>query len=300
MRPLRALVIYLVVVFLGGALLAPWVYQLAQIAPASLPRLTHAPFHRFLDASLILLALAGLWPLRRAFGMVSLREAGLVSAYGQWKKLFGGLLLGSLMMAVAAGVVIAGHGRAPGPDLTAHKIVGTLASALVAAAIVAVLEELLFRGGIFGGLRRTFYWPLALAASSLIYALVHFLHRVDLTGPVAWNSGLFLLLQMLGGFGDFRAFAPGFFNLLLAGVLLGVAYQRTGNLYFSIGLNASWIFWLKTCGALTVSATQTASWFRGTDRLADGWLAFLVLAVTLAVFRFLPLKPAREPFAISR
>ena len=34
--------------------------------------------------------------------------------------------------------------------------------------------------------------------------------------------------------------------------------------------------------------------------MIDGWLAFFVLAATLAVFKFLPLEPAREPFTISR
>ena len=68
---------------------------------------------------------------------------------------------------------------------------------------------------------------------------------------MAWNSGLILLPRMLGGFADFHALVPGFFNLTLAGVLLGLAYQRTGNLYFSIGLHAGWIFWLKTYGAFT-------------------------------------------------
>jgi uncharacterized protein len=300
MRPLRALVIYLVVVFLGGALLAPWLYQFAQIAAASFPHIANAPFHRFLNRSLLLLALAGLWPLLRSFKFASLRETGLVSPRGQWKKLGGGLLLGFIMLAFDAGIVIASHGRTPGHDLTAHKIVGTISNALAAAAIVAVLEEVLFRGGIFGGLRKTFYWPLALGASSGIYALVHFLQRVDLAGPVTWNSGLVLLPRMLGGFGDFQALMPGFLNLLLAGILLGLAYQRTGNLYFSIGLHAGWIFWIKIYGALTTDPTHAGTWFGGTGKLIDGWLALLVLAVTLAVFKFLPLKPAREPFAISR
>jgi membrane protease YdiL (CAAX protease family) len=171
----------------------------------------------------------------------------------------------------------------------------------VAAAIVfAVLEEILFRGGIFGGLRKTFYWPLALAVSCSIYALVHFLQRTELTGPLAWNSGLFLLLRMLDGFADFHALAPGFLNLLLAGILLGIAYQRTGNLYFSIGLNAGWIFWIKTCEALTAIATHGGTRPGETAGLVGNWAAFLVLAVTLAVFRSLPLKPAREPFAIGR
>ena len=300
MRPLRALVIYLVVVFLGGALLAPWLYRLAQTVAPSFLYLAQVPFHRFVDCALLILALVGLWPLLRAFGVTSGREIGLVPPHGQWKKFSGGMLLGFVTLAAVAGTALGSGDRTLAQDLTAHKIVGTIFNAFAAAVVVAVLEEILFRGGIFGGLRRTFYWPLALAASSLIYAFVHFLQRPELTGAVAWNSGLVLLPRMLGGFADFHALVPGFFSLLFAGVLLGVAYQRPGNLYFSIGLHASWIFWLKIYGAFTADTRHAADWFWGTGKLIDGWLAFLVLAVTLAVLKFMLLKPRREPFAISR
>lgn len=300
MRPLRALVIYLIVVFLGGALLAPWLWQLAQTAATVFPHIANSPFHRFVNRALLLLALAGLWPLLRALGITSLRETGLVSPRGQWKKLGGGLLFGCVILAINAGIVLAGHGRTSGPDLTIHKIVGAVANAIAAGAIVAVLEEFLFRGGIFGGLRRTFYWPLALVISSSIYALVHFLQRAEPAGPVGWQSGLVLLPRMLGGFADFHALVPGFFSLLLAGILLGLAYQRTGNLYFSIGLHAGWIFCLKIYASLTADVPHAGTWFWGTGKLIDGWLAFLVLVAALMVFKFLPLAPAREPFAIAR
>jgi hypothetical protein len=299
MRPLRALVIYLVAVFIGGALLAPWLYRLAQIFAHPFPQIAGAPFYRFVDRSLLVLALAGLWPLLRALGATSLHEAGLVRPQGHWRKLFGGLLLGFVSLAVVAGFAIACGSRFFNQAATAHKIVGTIFSAAATAAIVAVLEEILFRGGVFGGLRKIFYWPLALALSSALYALAHFLQRAGFTGAVAWNSGLVLLPRMLGGFADFYALVPGFFNLTLAGVLLGLAYQRTGNLYFSIGLHAGWIFWLKTYGTFT-AAPRAATWFWGTNKMIDGWLALIVLALTLAVFKFLPLDRQREPFAISR
>jgi membrane protease YdiL (CAAX protease family) len=137
-------------------------------------------------------------------------------------------------------------------------------------------------------------------ASSMAYAIVHFLQRSEWTGAVAWNSGLILLPRMLGGFADFYALVPGFFSLTLAGILLGLAYQRTGNLYFSIGLHAGWIFWLKTYGAFTAGTPQAATWFWGTGKMIDGWLALWVLLFTLAIFKFLPLRPTREPFTISR
>jgi uncharacterized protein len=299
MRPLRALFIYLVVVFIGGALLAPWLYRLVQAVGPSFSQIAGVPFHRVVNRSLLILALAGLWWLLCAMGATSWRETGLVQIHGQWKKLFGGLLTGFLSLAVVAAITLISGNRVPGENLSAHKIVGTLFSALVTAAVVAVIEEILFRGGVYGGLRRILYWPVALAASSIIFALVHFLQHVKFTGPVAWDSGLVLLPQMLGGFADFHVLVPGFFNLLLAGLLLGFAYQRTGNLYFSIGLHAGWIFWLKTYAALTAGAPNAANWFCGSGKMIDGWLALLVLAVTSVVFLFLPLKPAREPFAIS-
>jgi CAAX protease family protein len=300
MRSLRALVIYILVVFVGGALLAPWLYWLARTFAHSFPKIAAEPFNRFVDRSLLILALAGLWPLLRALGVTSWREAGLVRPQGQWKKLTGGLLLGFFSLAVVAGMAIVCGSRIFNRAETAHDVVTILFKAIGAAIIVAVLEEILFRGGVFGGLRKFFYWPLALVISSMIYALVHFLRRAEFTGAVTWHSGLMLLPRMLDGFLDFHALVPGFFNLTLVGVLLGLAYQRTGNLYFSMGLHGGWVFWLKTYGAFTAAAPGAATWFWGTSKMVDGWVALLVLAGVLILFKFLPLERSSEPFAISQ
>jgi membrane protease YdiL (CAAX protease family) len=300
MRSLLALAIYLVAVFVGGALLAPWIYWIAQTAAHDFPKIAGAPFHRFIDRSILFLALAGLWPLLRALGAKSARDMGIVPPYGHFNKFFGGLALGFFSLAVVAGMAIGFGGRAFAQNLTAHQIVGTIFSAMATAAIVATLEEILFRGGIFGGLRRVIYWPYALAASSAIYAITHFFQRAEFTGAIAWNSGLVLLPRMLAGFADFHALVPGFFNLALAGVLLGLAYQRTGNLYFSIGLHAGWIFWLKIYGAFTADSYGATNWFWGSGKMIDGWLAFFVLAATLAIFKFLPLGEKRSPFQFPK
>jgi membrane protease YdiL (CAAX protease family) len=300
MRPLRALVIYIAAVFIGGALLAPWLYRLAQLFAHSFPQIAHAPFHRFMDRSFLLFALLGLWPVLRSLGATSWRDLGIVPPYGHWNKLFGGLLLGLFSLAAVAGIAIGFGGRGVVQDLAAHKVVGIIFSATGTAAVVATLEEILFRGGIFGGLRRVLYWPFALAISCAVYAIVHFLQRAELAGPVAWNSGLALLPQTLGGFADFHALVPGFFSLALAGVLLGLAYQRTGNLYFSIGLHAGWIFCLQIYGHVTVQAPQAAIWFWGGGKMTDGWLAFFALAITLAAFPFLPLDQRRPHYTIPR
>jgi membrane protease YdiL (CAAX protease family) len=298
MRPFRALVIYIAVVFVGGALLAPWLYRLAQSFEHLIPQIANAPFHRFLDRSFLIFALAGLWPVLRSLGATSFRDIGVVLPYGQSKKLLGGLLLGFFSLAVVAALAVGFGSRGMVHDLPAHKVVGIAFGAIVTAMIVATLEEILFRGGIFGGLRRVLYWPFALLISSLIYALVHFLQTAESGGPIGWSSGLALLHRMLGGFADFHALVPGFFSLTLAGVLLGLAYQRTGNLYFSIGLHAGWIFCLKIYSQITVQAPQTATWFWGTGKMTDGWLAFFAIAATLVVFKFLPLDQRRPHFTI--
>ena len=298
MRPLRALVIYIAVVFIGGALFAPWLCRAAQLFEHSFPRIAGVPFHRFLDRSILIFALAGLWPLLRSLGATSWRDIGIIPPYCQWTRLFGGLLPGFFSLAAVAAVAIASGGRGVVHDQEAHRIVAIIFSAIGTAVVVATLEEILFRGGIFGGLRRMLYWPFALLISSAVYALAHFLQRVELAGPVLWSSGLALLPHKLGGFADFHALVPGFFNLTLAGVLLGLAYQRTGNLYFSIGLHAGWIFWLQIYGQLTTQPQQVAIWFWGGSKMTDGWLCFFALAATLVVFKFLPLDQRRPHFTI--
>jgi hypothetical protein len=131
----------------------------------------------------------------------------------------------------------------------------------------------------------------------LIYALVHFLQRAELVGAVHWYSGLFLLPQMLSGFIDVRVLIPTFFNLTLVGILLGLAYQRTNALYFSIGMHAGWIFWLKTYGAFTAPNPKAMLWLWGSGRLIDGWLATVVLMVLLLGFRFICPRQKNAPYS---
>jgi membrane protease YdiL (CAAX protease family) len=257
------------------------------------------PFQRFLDRSFLIIALAGLWPLLRALGAVSWRELGLPAPHGQGKKFLAGLSLGCISLLVVAGIALGSRERTFGQPSSAHAIVGAIFGAIGTAAAVGTLEEILFRGGIFGGLRKLLYWPLALAVSSVVYSLAHFLHRAEFSGTVGWNSGLILLPRMFVSLADLQALIPGFLSLTLAGVLLGLAYQRTGNLYFSIGLHAGWVFVLKLYNAFTVQTPNAALWFWGTGKMTDGWLAFLALAFTLAIFTFLPLDDRRARYAIN-
>lgn len=154
-----------------------------------------------------------------------------------------------------------------------------LAKTLATAVVVAVVEETLFRGALFGALRRTLPWFLALVISSFLYAWVHFFQRPVPPTQIGWATGLVQLGEMMRGFTDLNAMAPSFFCLWLAGALLAWAYQLTGNLFCSTGLHAGWIFWLKAYSSLTHPAGSTNPWLWGSDKLIDGWLACLMLGV---------------------
>jgi membrane protease YdiL (CAAX protease family) len=292
MHPVRSLLIYAGVVFLGGALLAPWLAWSVQSLAAQLPefqKLADHPFHRFVNRSLLGLALIGLWPLLRGLGVSAWRDVGLVKPAGQGRKLSCGFALGFASLAGVAMVVLTAGAREVNSGVSAGRLLEKVSGAALTAAVVAVLEEILFRGAIFGALRKAFRWPTAVVVSSAIYALVHFFSQPPSPAEIHWTSGLVLLPTMLSGFVDVERVVPGFFNLMLAGALLALAYQHSGNLYFSIGLHAGWIFWLKSYGFLTRDAANATAWFWGTSKLIDGWLALIVLAfVSLLLLKLRP------------
>jgi hypothetical protein len=154
-----------------------------------------------------------------------------------------------------------------------------LFNATLTAVIVAVLEEILFRGALFGLLRKASSWPVALLVSSVIYSLCHFIARTEWKKPVDWSSGLTLLGEMMK---RHPPLVPAFFTLFVVGAILALAYEQTGALFLPIGLHAGWIFWLR---ATRVFFRQTGAGetFWGSENMVDGWASLLVLGFVLAL-----------------
>jgi membrane protease YdiL (CAAX protease family) len=293
MRPVRALTIYLLAVFVGGGLLAPWFYWAAN-GTGILDPTTAPPFHRFVNRSLLIVAFAGLWPLAYYCGLDTWRSIGLKRERGWLKDAWKGFLLGFLTLGVVAAGAVLSRSRV----LIFNGEFGPLASALAIAAgtavLVSFLEELLFRGVVFSALRQIYHWSIALLASSGLYSIVHFFQKPTHTEDVTWTSGLEFLPMMLRGFVDSTLVVPGFVVLLLAGAVLAAVYQRRGTLFFSIGVHAGWIFWLKSYGALTRRGPAYNESLWGSGKITDGWMAALVLLLTLVVvvwWRGVPLEP---------
>lgn len=282
MRPLRVWLVYLTVVFGGGALLAPWLYWLVEALGdrfGIFRDLAEHPFHRFVNRSLLVLALAGVWPVVRLLGIRSWSEIGWASPTGQWRRLGLGFGLGFVSLAVIVLIAWWAGAREVRGELTVADVASHLIEAGLAASVVSLIEETLFRGALFGTFRRSYGFAPALAFSSAAYALVHFFARVRWDASIEWHTGFAVLGRMSEGFLEFTTLTPGFFNLALAGALLAWAYERTGNLYFSVGLHAGWIFWIKSYGFLFQPTPGVGIWFWGTGKLTDGWLALSVLSL---------------------
>lgn len=282
MRPLLALIVYLAAVFLGAALIAPWVYQLAQfLAPHSewVGSLARQPFHRYVNRCLLGLAVLGLWPLLRRLGANSWRSVGVTSPAGRGSDWRFGSLLGLTSLALVALIAVLAGARELAPSLTLSRLATICLQAAASALGVALLEELLFRGVLFGRLCTVIGHLGSLCVSSVIYAMVHFFERVTVQGPVDWSTGLKVLAQMLQGFTHLQSLLPGFLTLTLAGAILAQLYHRTHALYAPIALHAGWIFWLKLYGAITLSRQTETIWIFGSGKLIDGWTAFGVMGI---------------------
>jgi membrane protease YdiL (CAAX protease family) len=276
------LLVYLAAVFIGGALLAPGLYWSVQWLAEDWPtlqKLAGNPFHRFVNRSLLGVALVGLWPLLRSLQIKSWNDLGLAHPGRHWRQLIAALGLGFGSLATVAGVTLASGARHFDAEISALRLAEKLGAAALSAGVVAVLEEVLFRAALFGAMRKAWGWQKAMCVSSTIYALVHFFHRPEPPAEIHWSTGFVTLAQMLAGFAEARQLFPGFLNLTLVGMLLALAFQRAGNLYFSVGLHAGWIFWLKSYGLLTRELPGVALWVWGSGRLIDGWLAFGILVL---------------------
>jgi len=283
--PAWVLCVYVLGVFLGGALLAPWLWSLAQsVVPGS--GLARQPFRRYVDRSLLGFAILGLWPMARAGWFPDWRQVGFVWGPKSFRELALGLSGGMASLAAVA-VLALGFGAR---SLNTHPPIGLLlthiARALGAAVAVSFLEELLFRGMVFGSLRRRYPFAVSAGLSGGLFALIHFFRRPDPPTSVGPWTGLEMLGQMLGGLADGTALFPGILTLGMIGGLLAWGRERTGSLWLPFGLHAGWIFWFKSYQFLTTATAWDGgrTWWWGSARLHDGWVTLVVLALTALVF----------------
>lgn len=140
----------------------------------------------------------------------------------------------------------------------------TVIGFLPAALLVAVLEELIFRGYLLQRLMACSK-ALAVLGTSAGYALVHLKPAWTWPDSAMELTGLFIL-----------------------GVVLALSVLRTGHLYLAIGLHASLAYWARLNKLLVEFPTDSSwQWLVGTNRLVNGLVPWgLLVLIGVALIRW--------------
>ncbi len=285
LNPASVLGGYLFAVFIGGALIAPWLWALAQqVLPGT--ALASQPFRRYVDRSLLGLALLGLWPMVRSGLFPGWRSFGLAWTPARRRELWAGLVGGMTSLASVAILALGFGARTWDSGHTPVVLLSHAFRAAGAAIAVSLMEELLFRGMVFGSLRGRFAFIPSALGSALLYAVVHFFRRPSAPDTIGPWTGLEMLGRMLSGLADPALVFPGILTLGAIGWLLAWCRERTGSLWLPLGLHAGWIFWFKSYTFFTTPAPGgiARGWWWGSERLHDGWLTFGIIGLTTAWF----------------
>jgi membrane protease YdiL (CAAX protease family) len=272
--------IFLLITFVGPMLIGPLLYEAL--------RPFHIPFHRAMNRALLFAALAALFIFRRRLHLRAWwpfdRAAGLQLALG-W---FIAFVSGQLMI----GIYLAACGFHAAPVSPVH----TLLVATMAALIVPILEETIFRGFLVGTLRESVGARLAWILAALVYALAHFLKIPSdfHADPIRFSTGAEGMASAFGqlGTGDFLGGRG--LNLLLVGLILGGVFLRVGRLWLCAGLHSGWIFVLMTFTGLTRPDKPLRNPWLGADLLGSPVATGVLIATGLFLWRYYPPKNDEE------
>ncbi|QYY34889.1 CPBP family intramembrane glutamic endopeptidase [Ruficoccus sp. ZRK36] len=285
----------LALIFFGAmvfaAVVSPLIYfavkAWATSSPDTIPgwlssRMAPEDFPRYFDRVRWLPVVLLLPWLFRWTGLFSFRRLGYTEPKRGLLPLATWWLAGMLMLGAVALVQWAVVGARVSDQFSTGYLLEKLALGLVAGLVVALLEEMLFRGLIF----RLFYTALrpgpAVALAALFFAYVHFKHVSWPEGQgVHWWSGFEVCWQVAVGFilePDWWKFA----NLFAAGAFLNLLFLRSGTLWPCVGVHAGWVCFRAVYTKFIEIPVGEAKWLWGSQTMLDGLLPLLPLAALCA------------------
>lgn len=281
--PLRHSSVFIIVGFIltvlvGGALLAPVLFAVGEwfLSFASargwrdsnligwiVEAAEKTGFPGYFNRAVLIVALAGLWPLFRALRMTRAEIMGPETpASGLKNAALGFILAVAVLGALGLLFPVLGVCRVS-PSAHWERLGLPVLSGLT----VACIEEFLFRGAMLGVLRRSLHPRMAMLVTTCLFAVLHFLkppaRDAIADDAVNWTSGFWLLPQLLGGFGRWQDVIAEFMLLFAVGWVLAGARVATGGLGLGIGLHAGLVAAMKYFSQVTVptAAFRRAEFF---------------------------------------
>lgn len=226
------------------------------------------------------------------FGTGALLAAGLLLLSG-WLLLQAGCFMWKDAAASTRGV--------PNKFVTEIDLLKSVTKVLPGALVVAMIEEILFRGVLLGIFLRAMRPAPAIALLSFLFAFVHFLQpppMARVADPEAAGAGFVLLGQIFSRFADPMSIISRFLILAAVGVVLAYARYRTASLWLPVGLHLGWVFGMGMFKAATwpvIGLPEVMRWLVGMS-LLEGLLPLSVVVLT-GMLVHLMTRPREEPAA---
>lgn len=291
-RNLKRLIFFVAGCVLGAALVSPWIYLGLQEAAkawgtSGLIYLAKHPFHRVFHRVLQVELLVGIVFLLKRDGFFSLESLGL-KGEGMERRVGLGFVSGLAVMGVYAWLLVAiGWQRL---DIRLHGLEWAWLGARVGATavVVALAEEVLFRGYFFQLCRRGWAFRGAVVVNMVVFAAVHFAKpaRAEDLGAVDWSAGFRMLGMACARFGSPSQIVGGVVVLMVVAWMLCWTVERTRNLHLAIGLHAGWICAQQWSSELTHPVVTWRAWVLGGGDLRDGVMTVIPLLLQFVLVRW--------------
>jgi membrane protease YdiL (CAAX protease family) len=287
LKPLFSLLLLFLAAPVLAALAAPWIYQGLQSFAAE-DSVLDAPFYRVTSRIVLVMVAALLVPAYRLSGFRSKADCGLPRAPNRFR-LVGlglGLGIGSMLVAYLLGVALGVFAWDTNGKTTTY-LIRKVIQAIVGGLFIGIFEEILFRGFIFGALRKSLGLIAALILGSFIFSIVHFMRPVNPEVMGQWNSGLMLLGNLFARAGD--SFLQEACTLFCMGLVLSLLSYWMESVYVAIGLHAGWVWVMMLFRLFTNNQQNLVGLYGTSDWVSKAWIgpvmALAVLAAVIATRR---------------
>ena len=245
-------------------------------------------YEKILSRAVLLFCALGLVPLWRLAGLDA-KQIDLLPAAPRSAVI--AMLPGALLVVVPMAFFLIVEFRVWDDRVAIASVAfaGMLAGLAGSSLLVALFEEVLFRGLLFSAFRRHSGYLFSALAVSGLYAAVHFLGRAaDLPAPdhVAWYTGIVVVVHAFANLGGELSQWDSFLSLFLLGLLFAWVREQHG-LWVCIGLHAAFVFMIRLFKELTVRdvvnpyAATTGSYDNFVGHAVSVWLIFLFVVIAL-------------------
>ena len=287
---LKIVFIFILSVIAGGLLAPPIFNGLIWLgrSVSGLAFLRQILFEKVVNRCVMLAVLGGAFWMMKSAGLTSWQKQGFERGIN-WKKPLGagfgiGVVSMSLLLLAAW---LSGAYIPVAEGLLSLSLWLKLLVNLIGAMLIGYVEEWLFRGVIFGTLRKGMGVFMGALVAGLFYSAVHFARPENPVGVVYahWDSA-FRLMPYMFTWTDFYWPFEGckFLMLFFMGISLCYIYVAEGNLYVVIGLHAGWV-WIMRLGDYVFDDRVEGVWawlFGPTPGVVKSGLA-LIMSIMFAL-----------------